>query len=318
MNKPCPHLMAKSPENGNVTLVEHTEQVLAAAQKLADYLQLNAQQRSIVRWGAILHDMGKASPIFQRRLKPDFRWDTMTTPYRHELGALFFMPLVPLELRDAVVDMIVAHHRSIESDGREQGILDLEERYECKPRGGNVFQMHAEGWEEWSEDVYLILKYFGVETQPISRQQACNDFYDVVEYCESKPNNYSFWKGLLVAADHLASSVNEKVYDVLERSFSAPDLSWYHDEERRSELYPLSQMKVCNSKPHTLVTAPTGAGKTDFLLRRCQGRVFYLLPFQASINAMFETAQEKRAGRKNRCACLHAASRLMLEKKRLD
>jgi CRISPR-associated endonuclease/helicase Cas3 len=37
-----------------------------------------------------------------------------------------------------------------------------------------------------------------------------------------------------------------------------------------------------------MVVASTGAGKTDFLFKRCKGRVFYTLPFQASINAMYK------------------------------
>ena len=50
MNKPCPHLMAKSAEQGNVTLVDHTEHVLAAAEKIADYLKLDERDKAVVRW----------------------------------------------------------------------------------------------------------------------------------------------------------------------------------------------------------------------------------------------------------------------------
>lgn len=75
MNKPCPHLLAKSVANGSLTLVEHTEHVLAAAEKLAKHSLFNERERATARWGAILHDMGKASPVFQRRLKT--RYDSM-------------------------------------------------------------------------------------------------------------------------------------------------------------------------------------------------------------------------------------------------
>jgi len=308
MTKPCPHLMAKSAGNGNVTLVDHTEHVLAAAERIAEYLSLDERIRAIVRWGAILHDMGKASPIFQRRLKE--RPDITEDPYRHELGTLFFVPLVPHDFRDEVIDMIVAHHRSTEKDGRSQGIIDLYDNYEDEPVG-RIFDMHFEGWDEWSEEVYLILNYFGVQPRPIARDEAFDAFYAVVEYCRNKPKNYSFWKGLLVASDHLASSVNDKVYDVLARSFIPPDLSWYHDSARQNDLYPLSKIDVTDPRLHTLVTAPTGAGKTDFLLRRCHGRVFYLLPFQASINAMFDRFRATIPG-EEAVRILHAASRLIL------
>lgn len=305
---PCPHLMAKSPENGNVTLVDHTKHVLAGALKIADYLELDKESQAIARWGAVLHDMGKASPIFQRRLKQ--RREMTEDPYRHELGSLFFVPLVPLELRDAVVDMIVAHHRSPENDGRSEGLIDLYDNYEDEPLG-RVFDMHFEGWDDWSQDVYQILDYFDIKPHAITRDEAFKTFYDTVEYCRKKPKNYSFWKGLLVAADHLASSVNDKIYEVLPRSFIAPDLSWYHDPARQNVLYPLSTIKTTDARMHTLVTAPTGAGKTDFLLRRCQGRVFYILPFQASINAMYQRFKDTIPG-KEAVRLLHAASRLVV------
>jgi CRISPR-associated endonuclease/helicase Cas3 len=305
--------MAKSPKNGSVTLVEHTEHVLAAAEKLADYLKLDENNRAITRWGAILHDMGKASPVFQRRLTQQRDLIGDPYPYRHELGSLFFIPLVPAELRNSVVDMIVAHHRSTKDDAKNNGIVDLWLKYESAPREGKVFEMHFLGYEKWSQDVNEILRYFGIEARSISRDEAFNFFYDTIDYCRNRPKNYSCWKGLLVAADHLASSVNEQVFPVLKRSFTSPDLSWYHNPERQSDLYPLSKIKTDDTKKHTLVTAPTGAGKTDFLLRRCQGRVFYLLPFQASINAMFERFRATIPG-DEAVRILHAASRLVLEK----
>ena len=60
---------------------------------------------------------------------------------------------------------------------------------------------------------------------------------------------------------------------------------------------------------HTLVVAPTGAGKTDYLLRRCRGRVFYTLPFQASINAMYRRVLAANTGGHVRLQ--HATSQLV-------
>ena len=66
-------------------------------------------------------------------------------------------------------------------------------------------------------------------------------------------------------------------------------------------------------RKHTLVTAPTGAGKTDFLIRRCKGRVFYTLPFQASINSMYERIKDDLKNTDADVRLLHAASSITLK-----
>jgi CRISPR-associated endonuclease/helicase Cas3 len=122
----------------------------------------------------------------------------------------------------------------------------------------------------------------------------------------------------MISADHFASSLNELTFDALENSFQIPDLSFYHSGGRKSELYPLSLITADAIQKHTLVTAPTGAGKTDFLLRRCKGRVFYTLPFQASINAMYERFKDEIEDNEADIRLLHASSRLSIEKGKIE
>lgn len=64
-----------------------------------------------------------------------------------------------------------------------------------------------------------------------------------------------------MAADHMASAMETTFEMPLDKLFIKPDLSFYN---RQSELYPLSLISSDSKKMHTLVTAPTGAGKTDF------------------------------------------------------
>jgi CRISPR-associated endonuclease/helicase Cas3 len=75
----------------------------------------------------------------------------------------------------------------------------------------------------------------------------------------------------------------------------------------------LSQVSTDDSRKHTLVVASTGAGKTDFLLRRTKGRVFYTLPFQASINAMYERIKNTVPNKDIRL--LHATSKIVAKNK---
>jgi CRISPR-associated endonuclease/helicase Cas3 len=295
------HILAKGEENGRVTLVQHLSEVAILAEKIADHLGLDA---SIARKGAILHDIGKASTLFQKALHKNFSRPPGFL-FRHEFASLFFISFLNKEEKLPVIDMIVAHHKSIYKDSGGKGLLDLDEN---DPK---CFERHIEGFEDWSRDACLILEHFNIETEPISIQQAKENFFEVIEYCESKQYGYSKWKGVLIAADHLASAMSSYNKPLERKLFVMPDLSYYHS--RKTELYPLSLISTEDKRKHTLVTAPTGAGKTDFLIRRCTGRVFYTLPFQASINAMYERIKADLKNTDADVRLLHAASSIRLE-----
>jgi len=295
------HILAKSDEKGSVTLVQHLTEVAALAEKIAMNLGLDT---SIARKGAILHDIGKASSLFQKTLTKNFQRPPGFL-FRHELASLFFISILNEDEKFPVIDMVVAHHKSIYHDPGGKGLLDLEENDpEC-------FEKHIDGFENWCLDALLILEYFNFDTKPISVQQARENYYRAVEYCESKKYGYSQWKGVLIAADHLASAMSGYIKPLEQKLFVVPDLSYYHS--RKSELYPLSLISTNDKRKHTMVTAPTGAGKTDFLLRRCKGRVFYTLPFQASINAMYERIKTDLQNSDSDVRLLHAASSINLK-----
>jgi len=299
-------ILAKGEENGQVTLIQHLSEVALLAQKVADNLGLDV---IIAKRGAILHDIGKASGVFQQTLKVNFQRPPGFV-FRHELASLFFISILNEEEKYPIIDMVVAHHKSVYQDAGGRGILDL---IENDPK---CFEKHIQGFETWSKDALAILEYFGFETTPISIQQAENSFYEVVDYCETKRYGYSTWKGVLIAADHLASAMSGIVDSLSDKLFIKPDLNYYHS--RKSELYPLSLISTDDKRQHTLVTAPTGAGKTDFLIRRCKGRVFYTLPYQASINAMYERIKADLKDTNADVRLLHAASSIKLEKGQIE
>ena len=299
------HILAKGEKNGRMTLVQHLFDVASIAVQVANHMGLNS---SIAYKGGILHDIGKASPQFQKTLLKGFKRPPGYI-FRHEIASLFFISLIEEKDRPAIIDMIVAHHKSIYKDASEMGILDLIDSIE------DTFVTHAIDFELWVEDALEILSHFGFEVKPIDRQQAKENFNYVINYCEAKSFGYSKWKGLLISADHLASAMNENLHKLNEQLFIKPDLNFYH---RTGELFPLSFITGKDDRKHTLVTAPTGAGKTDFLMKRCTGRVFYTLPFQASINAMYERIKNDLKNTNAQIHLLHAASVLKMEGKSIE
>lgn len=300
------HILAKGEENGRISLVRHLTEVAMLAETVATNLGMDTK---IARRGAIMHDIGKASTVFQKTLEKGFQRPPGFL-FRHELASLFFISLLDENEKYPIIDMVVAHHKSIYKDAGGKGILDLTDN------DPQVLEKHLKDFEIWSKDALEILKHFGFETKAISIQEAKDSFCEVVDYCESKSYGYSKWKGVLIAADHLASALYKDVENVSDRLFIKPDLSYYYS--RKSELYPLSLVAADDVRKHTLVTAPTGAGKTDFLLRRCKGRVFYTLPFQASINAMYERIKSDLKDTNAEVRLLHAASSLKLGNKEIE
>lgn len=300
--KPVNQIWAKSPKNGGITLSQHLKDTARFAVMIAKHLNMNEH---IAFHGAVLHDIGKVATKFQKSLAEGYVRQPGKV-FRHEIASLFFLSLFTEDEQECLIDMIVAHHKSIYNDAGHKGILDMQDN------DPNFLNNHIEGFETWSIDALNILQEIGLDIHPISIRQAEASFYKAVDYCENRTYGYSAWKGILIAADHLASALEPRRTDTIAtRLFIHPELDFY--SSRSKSLYPLSLLSTDDKRKHTIVTAPTGAGKTDFLIRRCKGRIFYTLPFQASINAMYERIKSDLKDTNADIRLLHASSCLRVE-----
>ncbi|MEJ7740540.1 MAG: CRISPR-associated helicase Cas3' [Chitinophagaceae bacterium] len=304
-------ILAKSIQYGNVSLLEHTEHVVSAIEKIVSGINANFDT-SIARKGAVLHDLGKAHPNFQNKINK-INCNSLVAQreyekyiHRHELSSLAFLPAFSKSEWDVIIDMVVAHHKSIQNDNKNRGILDLDDN--CRDWIGN----HLIEWENWYHYGKQILNHFEYDCPCISLNEAKIALAYAVQYCESKKFGWSPWRGLLKASDHFASAFNNKTNEQLKHLFEKPNIAFYNDSLRVSDLFPLSEVPVNDSRKHTLVVAPTGAGKTDFLLRRTKERFFYTLPFQASINAMWQRFKDTIPNKDIRL--LHSTSRIVVGK----
>jgi len=311
--KPLSEILAKSQNYGSLTLLEHTQQVTEAIEKFSRHFAFDFDT-VLARKGAVLHDLGKAHPHFQRKIQGvngatlavQQEWDFV---HRHEISSLAFLPVFPEAEWNTLIDLVIGHHKSIENDAGAKGILDLDQNYR------DWQENHLKDWNNWRDYGLAVLKEFGYSTRQISLSEAQQALQYVADYCATKKAGWSPLRGLLKAADHFASAFMHKTGQKLKPLFEVPDLSFYHHADRKRQIYPLSGISTDDVRPHTLVVAPTGAGKTDFLLRRCRGRVFYTLPFQASINAMYDRIRNTVPNADIRL--LHATSRIVV-RNRLD
>jgi CRISPR-associated endonuclease/helicase Cas3 len=297
-------LLAKSEVYGAVSLKDHLIHVASAIKKMAGEI---GQNIVLAQNGALLHDIGKAHPTYQKFVHGFSNAFDLSQgiPHRHELSSLAFLPLFDEKDWPALIEMVVAHHKSVMGNSSDRGLLDIVNRY----RISGLLESHLENWGIWSSRAQKILKQLGVSAREISIEEAENALEWAVIYCEGLDENWSEWKGLLMASDHMASALNSDLKPHLKSLFNKPDIE-YKDEPSR--LYPLSLKPTDDKRSHTLVVAPTGAGKTNFLLKRCQKRIFYILPFQASINAMYQRIKEM-ASDETDIRLLHSNSNLVAD-----
>lgn len=309
-------LLAKSPERGGLTLYEHTAHVVACAERFAQAWGFDAR---LARLGAVLHDLGKGHPATQAMLlertnlrDPDAfaarltgapwkeavereirrRDDPNTFAPRHELSSLGFLPLFPAADWRTLVEMVVGHHKSVVHDSSGRGFLDLMEPG-GSPDPEPIVERHLQDWDLWAPAAVEVATAFGVEAREVSRDAAEAAFFEAYDIVRQLGKARSDWRGLLMAADHFGSAFAHDAAEKAAGLFADPRAATAYGPDGHytpSEAYPLSlrHAEADDPRPHTLVVAPTGAGKTNFLFRRCRSRVFYTLPFQASINAMAE------------------------------
>jgi CRISPR-associated endonuclease/helicase Cas3 len=322
MITPPNQLLAKSKRNGGTTLRDHTQHVMQAIEHISK--ALGWPDATLPIQAAALHDLGKAHPKFQLQLqeadglKP---WKSLyekrkwSFVHRHELSSLLLLPCFHREHWDTLIEMIVSHHKSLKEDASQRGLMDII----ANDGRDTSFNNHFKQGEYWLPLAFEILRSLGFPAKDIEQASARQAWEYVVDFCKGRlqHKDWSKWRGLLMASDHFASAMGDRTATELISRFCIPDTSVFNPVEPGGKLFPLSDISVNDSRIHTLLVAPTGAGKTEFLMRRCCGkRIFYTLPFQASINAMWVRFRNKMPG--TAIHLQHAAAPLVLKQENRD
>lgn len=270
-------------------------------------------------WGTFLHDFGKCASGFQKMLKSPKRerWG-----FRHEALSLAFVDwLFPRGNPDRmpVIAVIACHHKDA-----DQIIADYGAMYHDYPEDDLVAQMIAQvsavdqltlyRWlstcaQEWAA-LLGFTPYIDQVTMPdetmIKKPLEARSIYEAVEDLRAYTQRLSFrvdpqaaqlgmlLRGMILIADHAGSADSRRI------PFASLDLP---SETRMAMLfkagndpYPHQRQAATSSAGSALLIAPTGSGKTEaallWLNRQAEldgyapARVFYVLPYQASMNAM--------------------------------
>lgn len=285
--------------DGKTTLQMHTDHVVTAARNLIKRLSFTDDEQNFwlakITRCAVLHDLGKIHQEFQKRL----RGDKSAYPIRHEIISLWFC-INFLELPTDELFAIATHHKGI-IDQYSKGRLDLniltkylEHLYDLEKdlltKGTLEKWLNLNGIEIPFKDSEIIKK-----TPKEFCQILDSSYQSKVLKSENERRDLSFTRALLIAADHIGSARKENTIPNY-KEIALKDFQ----PKKDSNYFPFRsfQKKLQDVKTDVILHAPTGSGKTEAALnwvyanQSKNSRLFYLLPYTASINAMVGRLQE--------------------------
>ncbi|MEW6623318.1 MAG: CRISPR-associated helicase Cas3' [Bacillota bacterium] len=347
------HIWAKKASSDSMTgesLLEHTWNVL---KRLEEHIKIRPYMADILQfprlwhclfWGSFMHDFGKICRPFQDGLRDGKPWT-----HRHEVYSLLFLNWLEgtceKEELNWIMAAIVSHHKE------PFQIFDLYDVYDeytiesfdsvIKDLDKSVLALLYE-WvfrisECWLHE--LGLQGFGIVIpKSIDKNNAIGAIY------HHGPQRLRFWvqqygllvrnlkretknrvlsltiRGFINMCDYAASASTGEVFaadlptsDILLSNFMRKDKLYTH------------QKQCLFAEGSTLLIAPTGSGKTESSLlwainQRSKydrpARLFYMLPYQASMNAMYDRLN--RIGFKGHVGLEHGRSVLSLYRRNLD
>ena len=290
-------------KSDGTTLPQHTFYVKSAINNLLCRLPLSAEE--VAYWHpkilrcAVLHDIGKAHIDFQNNLDKSKQ---SKVNIRHELLSLWFCSC----FSDLPIDELFAiatHHKGIfRADDTHNRIADesLEDNYYSFFIERDKAVLNKVFFEKWityneislscneatdffiNQRVRALLKFK-------RHKKEFPDFKDRLQLAQTR--------ALLIAVDHIGSARYENnipVYKLIQlKDFQPKDVE-------KDVFYDFRdfQRLLQNKTIDILLHAPTGSGKTEAALswvyanQQPNVRIFYLLPYTASINAMVMRLQE--------------------------
>ena len=270
------------------TLSEHTQRVVEAGQQLCDRLHLPNCLRRRVEIACILHDVGKATQSFQKRMEAARKGTKLPPAYPHALASFPFV--LALESQrfgqqspKLATAAVLTHHSPLHPRLYE-GIMGSPDFIE---------QALREWLAQWlTEAPETLMRLLGENPAGWLYQEA--NYPDgsrtlMQQFQRLPAQEFTLVKAILCLADWLASAHQKADRIFLTRG--KQKLLKYLQVKKQlglEHLHDFQREAHSRQESRLYLQAPTGAGKTEAMLLFAgdSERILYLLPTQATANAM--------------------------------
>ncbi len=286
------------------TIFEHTANVVGTANKICSGLPFPDNERKQLSVAlsllAVFHDLGKAATGFQNSLRHKKGWG-----HRHEIISTAIANILVPEIPKEALFAILTHHRSIPESitTKREKCLPLNELPfdGDTPAWDQMIMECLQNWDALRELLLCFTKLCPLDIPAYLRFNGLGLPEIVLHRVHQKKmagfnrRNASLLRGLLVSADHIASAHQFDLPIVPVQNDFRPVI--YHHELKDQNILPF-QERCAETEGDAILKAPTGSGKTAAILlwavknQVSNGRLFYVLPHTASINAMYRRLQK--------------------------
>lgn len=288
----------------DVPLLAHLKEVAEQGKILARHLGLPPALEKRALLACAFHDVGKATKSFQ-----DYMRGKRGRGYPHALASLPFAlaaELYTLQAPPLAAAAVLSHHSPLGPEVyRGYRAPDyVDEKKLAAFLEDVVAFLQEPGWEGSLPAVEMLLKLAAGDGSPAtlldnSRFRFGEEFISLRGlFKELPPKDFADIKAVLQLADWVASSGKARAGDLFLHRGRKLVLAGIKDKNMQLRSF---QKKAGEMKGERLwLRAPTGTGKTEALLLWAgdTGRLLYLLPTQATANAMWKRLK-KIYGEKN-------------------
>lgn len=318
----CKEFRVLAKSNPEISLKQHIDdclEIFKQLRKCMPNIPVNdvAAFWDILKKCVIFHDMGKSHSEFQKMLlnRPN-KWFFQ----RHELYSLYYINELnlPDKEKNLILFAVAGHHKSLSY------LFSFAEKNYCTENDSFDYETETdisyenECQKMYVNDVWKIAKIYNFDNHSRNELNIYKFLLQEIRNNKADKTDSFFYRMLLVGAmkqcDHLASAGIRQLQKI--------DL----DDFLFAYKYPLyeHQKTASETKGNVILSSPTGSGKTEtaFLWLKKQietygqGRVFYILPYTASINAMFERLNNNiKSDSNNKVGMIHGKLAQYLENK---
>lgn len=246
------------------------------------------------------HDFGKAAEGFQKSLEPHGEiW-----PYRHEILSTAFLNCLNQENPEFITTLVLTHHKDVTELLRyieDDYYLDIpyaERLDEIKPNISGLNEL-IKKYPDISREILGSVKYKInlIKDLPKDEKLWEETIQKLDRSIRLREENWLlskvgiFGKGMMNACDYLSSAGIKNILKPL------PSIA----EVYKFKSLTTVQEKCLSIKGDAVIISPTGSGKTEASLfwatnnldKTRGNRIFYNLPYTASINAMYKRLLKK-------------------------